>query len=155
MEGLDQDIILGMVSTRNDRIMKEYKEHNEQLENSPEYKRVIDEVMREAYTSYVNWRLEEEKGFLENDLEEIAKKLDQLKEEKVLRNDNWRTFLLSSVDTEAKRWYEGKSRLEKAAKEAQKTLKADPKQAALMFREMGMCHSIWWSKQKLLHFDQP
>ena len=139
---LDLDDFLGVV--------KEYKEHNEQLENSPEYKKVIDDVMREVYTTYVNWRLELEKRFLENELEEIAKKLDQLKEEKVLRNDNWRTFLLSSVDTEAKRWYEGKSRLEKAAKEAQKLIKTDPEKAAQMFSMFGMCHMIWGLKKEIL-----
>ncbi len=129
---------------------EKYEEQNRQLENSPEYKNVIDDVMREVYTEYTKWCVEWEESCLQSLLERIAETLDKLKEEKVLRNEDWRAHLLFSVNRKAEMWIEDKRKLEEKIKKSKTLLKTDPEKAADMFSMMGACHVMWGIKKRIL-----
>lgn len=129
---------------------EEYAKHNEQLYNSPEYKEVIDDVMKEVYTSFTKSRITGEKHWQEDILKDIAEMLDKLKEERVLRNENWRIHLLSSINSAAGKWIERGLELEKKIKKANALLDTDPEKAAGMFSMRGMCHWIWGAEKRIL-----
>ena len=47
--------------------IEELRIQNEALERSPEYQRIIPEVMKEVYTQFVNERIKQEEKWLEMD----------------------------------------------------------------------------------------
>jgi len=103
--------------------IEELRVQNEALEKSPEYKRIIPEVMREVYTQFVNESIEQE--------------------EKWLETDTWDDPF--GDDPESM-----KVSMSKKIEEAKRLLPSNPEQAAELFMQLGCCHTIWALQKRIL-----
>ena len=96
--------------------IEELRIQNEALERSPEYQRIIPEVMKEVYTQFVNERIKQE--------------------EKWLEMDTWDDPF--GDDPESMKFY-----ISKRIEEAKRLLTSNPEQAAELFMQLGCCHTLW------------
>lgn len=103
--------------------IEELRIQNEALERSPEYQRIIPEVMKEVYTQFVNERIEQEKKWLEM--------------------DTWDDPF--GDDPESM-----KVSMSKKIEEAKRLLPSNPEQAAELFMQLGCCHTIWALQKRIL-----
>ena len=111
-------MIMSMTKT-----IEELRVQNDTLERSPEYQRIIPEVMKEVYTQFVNERIEQEEKWLEMDTWESP------------FGDDPESMKISTS---------------KRIEEAKKMLPSNPEQAAELFMQLGSCHTIWALKKRIL-----
>ncbi len=105
------------------KTIEELRVQNDTLERSPEYQRIIPEVMKEVYTQFVNERIEQEEKWLEMDTWESP------------FGDDPESMKISTS---------------KRIEEAKKMLPSNPEQAAELFMQLGSCHTIWALKKRIL-----
>lgn len=105
------------------RTIEELRVQNNALEKSPEYQRILPEVMREVYTRFVNERIEQQ--------------------EKWLGMDTWDDPF--GDDPESM-----KVSISKKIEEAKRLLPSNPEQAAELFMQLGCCHTIWALQKRIL-----
>lgn len=105
------------------KTIEELRVQNDTLEKSPEYQRIIPEVMKEVYTQFVNERIEHEEKWLEMDTWESP------------FGDDPESMKISTS---------------KRIEEAKKMLPSNPEQAAELFMQLGSCHTIWALKKRIL-----
>ena len=99
------------------RTIEELRVQNEALERSPEYQRIIPEVMREVYTQFVNERIEQNNKWLEMDATDDP-------------------FYDGSGESM-------KVSISKRIAEAKRLLPESPERAAELFIQLGSCHTLW------------
>ena len=109
------------MSTKN--TIEELRIQNDTLEKTPEYQKIIPEVMKEVYTQFVNERIEQE--------------------EKWLEMDTWDDPF--GDDPESM-----KISMSKKIEEAKRLLPSNPEQAAELFMQLGCCHTIWALQKRIL-----
>ena len=105
------------------KTIEELQVQNEALEKSPEYQRIIPEVMKEVYTQFVNERIEQEKKWLEMDAWDDP------------FGDDPESIKISTS---------------KKIEEAKRLLPSNPEQAAKLFMQLGCCHTIWALQKRIL-----
>ena len=103
--------------------IEELRIQNEALERSPEYQRIIPEVMREVYTQFVNERIEQEEKWLETETLDTP------------FGDDPESMKISTS---------------KRIEEAKRLLPSNPEQAAELFMQLGCCHTIWALQKRIL-----
>ena len=104
--------------------IEELRVQNEALERTPEYQRIIPEVMREVYTLFVNERIEQEEKWMET--ETLDTPFDDGSDESM------------------------KISISKRIEEAKRLLPSNPEQAAELFMQLGCCHTIWALQKRIL-----
>jgi hypothetical protein len=104
--------------------IEELRAQNEALEKSPEYQRIISEVMKDVYTQFVSERIEQEEKWLEMD-------------------DTDDPFYDGSGESM-------KVSASKRIAEAKRLLPNNPEQAAQVFMQLGSCHRIWAIQKQIL-----
>lgn len=116
--------------------IKELQSYNEVLEQSPEYQRILPEVMNEVYSLYVNERIES--------LERLAEEEDEdlFCDEGKCPNDD-----LPWEPTPIERKMNKPSFLIATAKSF---LPHDPARAAEVLSQLGSCHRIWAMQKEIL-----
>ena len=102
--------------------IEELRKHNKALEQSPEYQRILPEVMNEVYSQYVKEEIERSERYLER---EDAEEDDVL--HMSLRNST-----------------------EKKLNEAKMLMPDHPEQAAQVYMQLGSCHRIWAIQKQIL-----
>ena len=103
--------------------IEELRVQNEALERTPEYQRIIPEVMREVYTLFVNERIEQEEKWMEMDTWDDP------------FGDDPESIKISTS---------------KRIEEAKRLLPSNPEQAAELFMQLGCCHTIWALQKRIL-----
>ena len=106
------------------RTIEELQVQNDALERSPEYQRIIPEVMREVYTQFVNERVEQEEKWLE-------------------MADTDDPFYDGSGESM-------KVSISKRIVEAQRLLHKHPEQDADLLGQLGSCHTLWTLQKRIL-----
>ncbi len=96
--------------------------YNKTLEQSPEYQKILPEVMNEVYSQYVKEEIERSERYLER---------EDAEEDDVLYKS-----LRESV--------------EKKLNEAKILMPDYPEQAAQVFMQLGSCHRLWTMQKKIL-----
>lgn len=110
---------------------------NKALEQSPEYQRILPEVMKEVYTIFVNERIESEEDFLERvDVD------DPYFSQPIIPDDL--PFVtpydeLSIIDATKMR-----------ISEAKEFMPHNPEKAANILAMMGSCHRLWAIQKQIL-----
>ncbi len=104
--------------------MNELKTYNKALEISPEYQRIIPEVMKEVYIQFVNERIEQEEKWLETKI--LDTPFDDGSNESM------------------------KISISKRIEEAKRLLPSNPEQAAELFMQLGCCHRLWDMQKTIL-----
>ena len=102
------------------------RKHNEALEQSPEYQRILPEVMNEVYSQYVKEEIERSERYLER---EDAEEDD----------DVFASLYKSQRETTVKK-----------LNEAKRLMPDHPEQAAQVFMQLGSCHRIWAIQKQIL-----
>jgi hypothetical protein len=100
----------------------EIRAYNEALEQSPEYQRILPEVMNEVYSQFVNEEIERSERYLEREEDDLF--------------DTFYTSLREST--------------EKKLSEAKMLLPDHPEQAAQIFMQLGSCHRLWTIQKTIL-----
>ena len=103
--------------------IEELRIQNEALERSPEYQRIIPEVMKEVYIQFVNKSIEQEEKWLETDTWDDP------------FGDDPESMKISTS---------------KRIEEAKRLLPSNPEQAAELFMQLGCCHTIWALQKRIL-----
>ncbi len=111
--------------------LEEKRKHNEELEQSPEYQKIIPEVMKEIYTDYVESRIETIKELPDEAEEKYFIGFDDMPyeptpEERKMRS---KAYIIAKV---------------------QELLSIDPAQAAEYVSQLGSCHRLWAMQQNIL-----
>ena len=105
--------------------IEELRKHNEALEQSPEYQRILPEVMNEVYSQYVKEEIERSERYLEReDAEE---------------DDVFASLYKSQRES-----------VEKKLNEAKRLMPDYPEQAAQVFMQLGSCHRLWTMQKNIL-----
>lgn len=104
--------------------IEELRAQNEALEKSPEYQRIISEVMKDVYTQFVSERIEQEEKWLEMD-------------------DTDDPFYDGSGESM-------KVSASKRIAEAKRLLPNNPERAANLFIQLGSCHTLWDIQKRIL-----
>ena len=104
--------------------IEEVRVQNDALERSPEYQRIIPEVMREVYTQFVNERIEQNNKWLEMDATDDP-------------------FYDGSGESM-------KVSISKRIVEAQRLLPEHPEQAVELLGQLGSCHTLWALQKRIL-----
>lgn len=105
------------------RTIEELRVQNDTLERSPEYQRIIPEVMKEVYIQFVNERIEQEKKWLEMDAWDDP------------FGDDPESIKISTS---------------KRIEEAKRLLPSNPEKATELFMQLGCCHTIWVLQKRIL-----
>ena len=95
--------------------------YNETLEQSPEYQRILPEVMNVVYSQYVKEEIERSERYLE-------------------REDAEEDVLYMSL----------RESTEKKLNEAKRLMPDNPEQAAQVFMQLGSCHRLWTMQKNIL-----
>ena len=106
--------------------IEELRKHNEALEQSPEYQKILPEVMNEVYTLFVKEEIERSERYLER---EDAEEDD---------------------DVFASLYRSQRESTEKKLNEAKRLMPDYPEQAAQVFMQLGSCHRIWALQKRIL-----
>jgi len=110
---------------KKDKTIEGLRTNNEDLEQSPEYLRILPEVMKEVYTQYVK--------------EEIERSEEYLAREEETDDPVLKSFYNSQREA-----------TEKQINEAKELLPDDPEQAAQVFMQLGSCHRLWDMQKQIL-----
>ena len=126
-----------IMSTRDEKSIEELRAYNKSLEQSPEYQRILPEVMKEVNTRYV--------------LEEIEYEEQQLfyavEEEPIEDDDPIMVEFFKTLRTDLKAQDELRK---KQIEEAKKLLPTDPARAAELLSQLGSCHTLWSLQKQIL-----
>ena len=101
------------------KMIKELKEHNNALELSSEYQKILPEVMNEVYSQYVKEEIEYSERYL-------------VREDAEEDDDAFVSLYKSQRES-----------TEKKLNEAKRLMPDYPEQAARVFMQLGNCHRIW------------
>ena len=99
--------------------------YNKTLEQSPEYQKILPEVMNEVYSQYVK--------------EEIERSERCLAREDKDEDDVFASLYKSQRES-----------VEKKLNEAKRLMPDYPEQAAQLFMQLGSCHRIWAIQKQIL-----
>ncbi len=99
--------------------------YNEVLEQSPEYQRILPEVMTEVYSQYVK--------------EEIERSERCLAREDKDEDDAFASLYKSQRESTVKK-----------LNEAKRLMPDNPEQAAQVFMQLGRCHRLWTMQKNIL-----
>ena len=99
--------------------------YNEVLEQSPEYQRILPEVMNEVYSQYVK--------------EEIERSERCLAREDKDEDDAFASLYKSQRESTVKK-----------LNEAKRLMPDNPEQAAQVFMQLGSCHRLWALQKQIL-----
>ena len=99
--------------------------YNEVLEQSPEYQRILPEVMNEVYSQYVK--------------EEIERSERCLAREDKDEDDAFASLYKSQRESTVKK-----------LNEAKRLMPDNPEQAAQVFMQLGSCHTLWALQKRIL-----
>ena len=99
--------------------------YNETLEQSPEYQRILPEVMNVVYSLYVNEEIERSERYL-------------------AREDK------DEDDAFASLYRSQRESTEKKLNEAKRLMPDNPEQAAQVFMQLGCCHTLWALQKRIL-----
>ena len=105
--------------------IEEPRAYNEVLEQSPEYQRILPEVMNEVYSQYVK--------------EEIERSERCLAREDKDEDDAFASLYKSQRESTVKK-----------LNEAKRLMPDNPEQAAQVFMQLGSCHRLWTMQKKIL-----
>lgn len=125
------------MSTRDEKSIEELRAYNKALEQSPEYQRILPEVMWEVNTQFVKEIIAQEERWLSYKVEEEPIEDDDpiiVEFFKTLRADN-------KAQDEIR-----KKRIE----EAKELLPTDPTRAAQLLSKLGSCHTLWSLQKTIL-----
>jgi hypothetical protein len=125
------------MSTRDEKSIEELRAYNKALEQSPEYQRILPEVMWEVNTQFVKEIIAQEERWLSYKVEEEPIEDDDpiiVEFFKTLRADN-------KAQDEIR-----KKRIE----EAKELLPTDPTRAAQLLSKLGSCHTLWSLQKQIL-----
>lgn len=125
------------MNTPNNKSIEELRIQNEALEQSPEYQRILPEVMKEVYTIFVNERIKAEEVFLESVNED-----DPFFLQPFIPDDL--PFVspldeLSIIDA-------AKMKIS----QAKELMPHNPEMAAQIFMQLGSCHTLWSLQKTIL-----
>ena len=121
----------------NNLSIEEQRTYNKTLEQSPEYQRILPEVMNEVYSFYVNERIESLECLVETEDDG-----DLFGDDGKLSNDD-----LPWDQTPIERKMNKPSFLIATAK---KCLPHDPARAAEVLSQLGSCHTLWDIQKRIL-----
>ena len=105
--------------------IEELRAYNKVLEESPEYQRIIPEVMNEVYTLFVK--------------EEIERSERYLAREDKDEDDAFASLYKSQREVTVKK-----------LNEAKRLMPDYPEQAAQVFMQLGSCHTLWALQKRIL-----
>ena len=111
--------------------------YNKALEQSPEYQRILPEVMKEVYTIFVNERIKSEEDFLES----------------VDENDPFFSKPFIPDDLPFVTPYDELSIIDATKmriSEAKELMPHNPEEAADILAKMGSCHRLWSLQKQIL-----
>ena len=100
--------------------------YNKALEQSPEYQRILPEVMNEVYSQYVKEEIERSECYLKREDEE------------------------DDDDVFASLYKSQRESVEKKLNGAKRLMPDYPEQAAQLFMQLGSCHRIWAIQKQIL-----
>ena len=106
--------------------IEEARAYNEVLEQSPEYQKILPEVMNEVYSQYVKEEIEYSERYL-------------VREDAEEDDDAFVSLYKSQRES-----------TEKKLKEAKRLMPDYPEQAARVFMQLGSCHRIWATQKRIL-----
>ena len=106
--------------------IKELQEHNNALELSPEYQRILPEVMNEVYSQYVKEEIERSERYLAGEDKD--------------EDDAFASLYKSQRESTVKK-----------LNEAKRLMPDNPEQAAQVFMQLGSCHRIWAIQKQILN----
>ncbi len=110
---------------KKDKTIEGLRTNNEDLEQSPEYLRILPEVMKEVYTLFVK--------------------------EEIERSEEYLAWEEETDDPVLKSFYNSqREATEKQINEAKRLLPDDPEQAAQVFMQLGSCHRLWDMQKTIL-----
>lgn len=121
----------------NNLSIEEQRTYKKILEQSPEYQRILPEVMNEVYSFYVNERIESLECLVETEDDG-----DLFGDDGKLSNDD-----LPWDQTPIERKMNKPSFLIATAK---KCLPHDPARAAEVLSQLGSCHTLWDIQKRIL-----
>lgn len=121
----------------NNLSIEEQRTYNKTLEQSPEYQRILPEVMNEVYSFYVNERIESLECLVETEDDG-----DLFGDDGKLSNDD-----LPWDQTPIERKMNKPSFLIATAK---KCLPHDPARAVEVLSQLGSCHTLWDIQKRIL-----
>ena len=121
----------------NNLSIEEQRTYNKTLEQSPEYQRILPEVINEVYSFYVNERIESLECLVETEDDG-----DLFGDDGKLSNDD-----LPWDQTPIERKMNKPSFLIATAK---KCLPHDPARAAEVLSQLGSCHTLWDIQKRIL-----
>ena len=107
------------------KTIEELQAYNEVLEQSPEYKRILPEVMNEVYSQYVKEEIERSERYL-------------------AREDSEDDGVLAPL------YRSQRESTEKKLNEAKMLMPDYPEQAAQLFMQLGSCHRLWAIQKQVL-----
>lgn len=119
------------------KTLEELRAHNNALEQSLEYQRILPEVMNEVYSLYVNERIESLESLAETEEDE-----DLFGDDGKFPNDD-----LPWDQTPIERKMNKPSFLIDTAKSY---LPHDPAHAAEVLSQLGSCHGLWALQKQIL-----
>ena len=105
--------------------IKELQSYNEALEQSPEYQRILPEVMNEVYSLYVKEEIERSERYLAGEDKD--------------EDDAFVSLYKSQRES-----------TEKKLNEAKRLMPDHPEQAAQVFMQLGSCHRLWTMQKNIL-----
>jgi hypothetical protein len=125
------------MSTRDEKSIEELRAYNKALEQSPEYQRILPEVMWEVNTQFVKEIIAQEERWLSYKVEE----------EPIEDDDPIIVEFFKTLRTDLKAQDElRKKRIE----EAKELLPTDPTRAAQLLSKLGSCHTLWSLQKQIL-----
>ena len=105
--------------------IEKLRKHNEALEQSSKFQRILPEVMNEVYSQYVK--------------EEIERSERYLAREDKDEDDAFVSLYMSLRES-----------TEKKLNEAKRLMPDNPEQAAQVFMQLGSCHTLWALQKRIL-----
>lgn len=126
-----------IMSTRDEKSIEELRAYNKSLERSPEYQRILPEVMWEVNTQFVKEIIAQEERWLSYKVEE----------EPIEDDDPVTVEFFKTLRTDLKAQDELRK---KQIEEAKKLLPTDPARAAELLSQLGSCHTLWSLQKQIL-----
>ncbi|SHK96150.1 hypothetical protein [Xylanibacter ruminicola] len=117
--------------------IEELRAYNKSLERSPEYQRILPEVMWEVNTQFVKEIIAQEERWLSYKVEE-----EPIEDDDPIIVEFFKTLRADLKAQDELR----KKRIE----EAKELLPTDPARAAELLSKLGSCHTLWALQKRIL-----
>ena len=117
--------------------IEELRIQNNALERSPEYQRILPEVMNEVYSQFVKEIIAQEERWLSYKVEE-----EPIEDDDPIMVEFFKTLRADLKAQDELR----KKRIE----EAKELLPTDPARAAELLSKLGSCHTLWALQKRIL-----